>query len=249
MNEQFNPGDFSQYGTTTNLDPNTGTNAWYAFDDTAGLTTDYFVTPGGVLSKTRGGTIVSFGDYTLAGAGDGLSVSFIARSPAIVNASTSFRIGFSSANNQTENIDGFATGSALGVQLGAGTNTGARWAESPDGLRVSGQSGTVFTNFDADGFGITESFQTIEFRMVRDALGGLALSVIGGGNELDVLNIGAADVIDNNYTFSDFFVYGSNALPYEIDNVTVSVIPEPGVVGLLAGAMALGVVATRRRRI
>lgn len=261
-------GSFSLAGAQTLINDNFNTNptnpntvGWYS---SAGTVTTFSATTG-ALQFTQGDTsnnvsvFKQFTPTTLA-VGETLQLSFVytgfTLQPATLTNSH-FRIGLFDTSNTFTSNQGLTPWSTTNEGYTMGVGTGSATATSNFFYR-SGNAGIVSTGAPSVGLGTADTLQmsstplpvTVNYTITRQSA--TEMLIAGSFTQNSVTYTLTSDLVtlSANYvdTFDTLFIgYGTSAIGrgFTIDNVNLSVVPEPSTATLL---LALGAFATFRRK-
>jgi hypothetical protein len=230
-------------------------NGWYV--SATGSTLD---TTGGDLRFTNGASAASydaafrqFSAVTLTD-GQSLTLSFTYSASSMANLEEQFGVAlFNSSNSFASNQANNAWTSGSGYQLRL--NTGPASDTGNSSLRnVSfGTAGhpfrttvTIGTTTATDS--VNQASGTFSLTIARTSATSIAITSVLDGNTL----YNAVDTGTQDFSTFNTLALGigtvANSRYFEIDNVSMSVVPEPSSAAMLAGLGALGMVGLRRRR-
>ena len=200
-----------------------GGSATIAAFDTTGNTTNSLRSSPASFAFTQ-----TAGAFTTQALADGETLSLTLDFRMLSVASSGLRIGLSSSTNAFAMVFGTGSTPAGGI---------AQYAPSA----LSGSSATLTTGGTA--FAINDTLaHTFSLSLKRTGSTLSITSLVDGGNLFTGTQTGVA-----NFTFNQVLLgQGSRVTNFNIDNVVVQIVPEPGTWSLLAMA-ALGLVSRRKR--
>jgi hypothetical protein len=192
-----------------------------------------------IAGNTFQGMIGTMGSSTTIPIGQTLTLSFIGQyTEAPGNVGGGLRFGFISAYNNVNNAN---ADNAIGVQSGTGTNNtlSLNRDTTPNFGPLGGTTVTMATTTGTQNVGT--SVYTASFAITRTGTGTYSYSGNVNGSTVSVSGE-TVGVFDNYNAIA--IVNGNTAADFRIDNVSVTLIPEPS--AALIGS--LGLLALLRRR-
>lgn len=261
LSDDFGDGSITDQNLTTSA-------RWYN-SSTSGMSLS-----SGALSLTGGRHALAYftnsGTHTLANVGDSLSVTFNIVFTQVGNASGGFRVGLFHSNGAARptdngdnasfsNYDGYAFSVALATPTSsASSNNNLILQERNAGVAttlISALTGGAYTAIGSGGGPTgqtlsTATTYTINYTVSRPSASALTFSFSLTGGSVSGFSNSFTDNSPTTYGFDAFALLStsSNGSNFSIDNVQVTAIPEPTTYAAIVGALALGLVAYRRRQ-
>ncbi|MET0262614.1 MAG: hypothetical protein ABW223_06935 [Rariglobus sp.] len=231
VDDQFNDGGLTNgadpldaaWSSQANSTPTLG-----AFNSTGNTSNALIIDSTATFSGNQG----QFTNATPLAIGESITLSFDFRiTNAAGNNDAGLRFGLSSSANTYAFT--FGTGTTSGgniVQFGANTVGGSNVIYTPSGASFAINNTASHT-----------------FSLTITRTGGTSLSFLGSVDANTVSAVTSNSI--SNFTFNNIILgQGNTTNDFNIDNVLVSVIPEPSTYATLAGLVALGLVAFKRSR-
>jgi hypothetical protein len=232
VDDQFNDNDFSDGADTLDAAWTAPVNAALSivpFNSTGNTSAAVYINSSATNALTRG----AFTNTTALAIGESITLSFDFRMiAAATNDTAGLRFGLGTSSN------------TFGFTFGTGTSSAVGTAQFATGT-VSGPN-TPYTSTGAT-FSINNTAShSFSFTITRTS--GTSLSFLSSVDANTVSAVSNNTI--SNFTFNSIILGqgSSSANDINIDNVIVSVIPEPSTYAALAGLAVLGLVVCKRSR-